>query len=68
MVGEVVLVILELEEGSSNSLGGRSKHLGSVMAEEKGIRLVQGLGFPGSSSHRNGTEAEVYSGGVSMPE
>lgn len=29
---------------------------------------MQGLGLPGSSSHRNGTEAEVWSGGVSIPD
>lgn len=31
-------------------------------------RAVQGLGFPGSSSQRNGTAAELWNGGVSMPE
>lgn len=56
--------------GSKNSLGGRSKHLGysrPVLAARV-MRVVQGLGFPGSSSHLKGTEAEVCSGGVSMPE
>lgn len=32
------------------------------------IKAVQGLGFPGSSSHRNGTEAEFWWGGVHRPE
>lgn len=32
------------------------------------MRAVQGRGLPGSSSQWNGTEAEVWSGGVSMPE
>jgi hypothetical protein len=31
-------------------------------------RAVQGLGLPGSSSQRNGTKAELWSGGVSMSE
>lgn len=45
---------------SSNNLGGSSK-----LFWEKSIgsgivaRAVQGLGFPGSSSHLNGTETEV---------
>ena len=30
-------------------------------------RAVQGLGLPGSSSQRNGTETEEWSGGVSIP-
>lgn len=67
MVGEGVFVILL---GSKNSLGGRSKHLGDsvVVLVGRVMRAVQGLGFPGSSSHLNGTEAEVYRGGVSIPE
>ena len=39
------------------SLGGRSKDLGWDL-----LVVVQGLGLPGSSSHLNGTEAEVWSG------
>lgn len=51
-----------------NSLGGRSKHLGSALELGKIMRAVQGLGLPGSSSHWNGTDAGVCSGGVSVPE
>ena len=52
---------------SKSSLGGSSKHLGEK-SETKFVRVVQGLGLPGCSSQRNGTEAEVWSGGVSIPE
>lgn len=54
---------------SNISLGGSSKHFGvkSAGLERVAIRAVQGLGLPGSSSHRNGTEAEEWSGGVSIP-
>ena len=53
---------------SINSLGGNSRHFcGKSMGLE--IRVVQySLGLPGSSSHRNGTDAEVWSGGVSVPD
>lgn len=66
-MGEGVFVILL---GSKKSLGGRSKHLGdsAVGAVGRVMRAVQGLGLPGSSSHLNGTEAEAYKGGVSVPE
>lgn len=62
MVGEGVLVI-SLECSNGWSLGGSSRHLwcGRV------TRAVQGRGFPGSSSQRNGTEAEVWWGGVERP-
>lgn len=49
VVGEGVLVNLQ---------GGSSKVLG------RGIMSEQGRGFPGCSSHLNGTEAEVWRGGV----
>ncbi|CAL5331839.1 unnamed protein product [Camellia sinensis] len=32
------------------------------------VVVVEGRGLPGSSSHRKGTVAEVWSGGVSIPE
>jgi hypothetical protein len=50
-----------------SSLGGSSKHLVAKTSVTV-ARAVQGLGLPGSSSQRNGTEAELWSGGVSMPE
>lgn len=64
MVGEGVLVI-NLEYSVGCSLGGSSKHflwVGTV------TMAVHGRGFPGSCSHRNGTEAEVWSGGVERPD
>lgn len=48
----------------ATSLGGNSKDFGLGIV----MRVVHGLGLPGSSSHRNGTEAEVWSGGVSIPD
>ena len=53
---------------SINSLGGSSRHFcGKSMGLE--IRVGQySLGLPGSSSHRNGTDAEEWSGGVSVPD
>lgn len=55
-------------EGMSN-LGGSSKHLGNKSGGlEKGTRAVDGLGFPGTCSHRNGTDAKVSSGGVAIPD
>lgn len=60
MVGEGSFV-------SHSNLGGSSKHF--VAKSLTLARAVQGLGFPGSSSHRNGTDAdELWSGGVSIPE
>lgn len=38
---------------------------GGVMAV---VMVVEGRGLPGSSSHRKGTVAEDWSGGVSIPE
>lgn len=32
------------------------------------MSVVHGLGFPGSSSQRNGTEAETCNGGVDVPD
>ena len=66
MVGDesFMLLLLLLWESSSN-LGGSSKHFG--VGFEKLTISVQGLGFPGSSSQPNGTEAEVKSGGVFIP-
>lgn len=58
-MGEGILITI--------SLGGRSKDLGwdpLVVV----VVVVQGLGLPGSSSHLNGTEAEVWSGeGTTIP-
>lgn len=52
----------------TNNLGGSSKqHLLLSVGLEKVTRALQSLGFPGSCSQRNGTEAEVCSGGVSIP-
>lgn len=48
---------------SKSNLGGSSKHLAVRL-----VRAVQGLGLPGSSSQRNGTEADEWSGGVCIPE
>lgn len=64
-MGEGVLVI-SLEYSVCCSLGGSSKHL--VVGMGRVMRAVQGRGLPGSSSQRNGTETEVWSGGVSIPE
>lgn len=66
MVGEG---ILEMLMASTCNLGGNSKHFGVSlgMGFEKLTMSVQGLGFPGSSSHPNGTDAEVWRGGVSIP-
>ena len=61
MLGEGNLV-------SNNSLGGSSKHFGAKSRVVNLVRVVQGLGLPGSSSQRKGTEAKVWSGGVSIPE
>lgn len=62
-MGEDSLVMLV----SINSLGGNSRDFcGKLMA--LGTRAVLSQGLPGSSSHRNGTEAEVWSGGVSVPD
>lgn len=62
-MGEGSLVMLV----SINSLGGNSRDFcGKLMA--LGTRAVLSQGLPGSSSHRNGTEAEVWSGGVSVPD
>ncbi|KAF7826202.1 uncharacterized protein G2W53_017366 [Senna tora] len=63
-VGESNLVRL----ASKSNLGGKSKDFGGKTEEAKGTRSVQGLGFPGSSSQRNGTEAMVWRGGVTLPE
>ena len=64
MVGEGVLVI-SLECSVGWSLGGRSRHLLWV---GRVIKAVHGRGFPGSCSQRNGTEAEVWRGGVERPD
>lgn len=66
-MGEGVLVILGVD--SMYSLGGSSKNLGSIvsMGLDGEKRIEQGRGFPGSSSHLNGTDAKVCSGGVSAP-
>jgi len=49
---------------SFNNLGGSSKHLANL-----GLDWVaqEGLGLPGASSHLNGTEANVWIGGVNIP-
>lgn len=52
---------------SDNSLGGSSKHFGVKSMGLENVRAVQGLGLPGCSSQRNGTETEEWSGGVSIP-
>ncbi|GER37317.1 acyl activating enzyme 1 [Striga asiatica] len=66
VVGEGILVILPPPEsarsisrqgGGSGSLAGPDPGSGTVMMS------VQGRGFPGCSSHLNGTEAWVSSGG-----
>jgi hypothetical protein len=49
-----------------SSRGGSSKHF--VAKSLMLARAVHGLGLPGSSSQRNGTAAELWNGGVSMPE
>lgn len=57
VVGEGILVILQ---------GGSSRHL--VAGSGRTMMSVQGLGFPGCSSHLNGTEAMAWSGGVAIPD
>lgn len=52
---------------SDSSLGGSSKHLVTKTSVTV-ARVVQGLDLPGSSSQRNETKAELWSGGVSMPK
>lgn len=61
MVGEGTLVIL----ASVSSLGGSSKHLAAVLGLDE--LVAQARGLPGASSQWNGTEAEAWIGGVSMP-
>lgn len=67
-MGEGVLVIML--DSTIASLGGSSRHLLTVVVwwVEARMRSVQGRGLPGSSSHRKGTEAEVWSGGVNIPD
>lgn len=63
-MGEGILESLTSEE---KSLGGGSRQR-ALLDLERATRAVQGRGLPGSSSHRNGTEAVVWSGGVWVPE
>lgn len=57
-MGEGILAIL--------LQGGGSRHFAA--GSGRTMMSVQGLGFPGSSSHLKGTEAKAWSGGVAIPD
>lgn len=65
VVGEGILVILT---ASVISLGGRSRDL-AIFDLHDGVAAAPAMvrGFPGASSHWNGIEAKVWSGGVNKP-